>query len=89
MFKKGLQRNIISAVVQLIALGIYAVSIIKMIKVESVVLNPIPYFLGLGMVIIVIDTLILLYLLKEQDAPDSASPNVEPTENPILNKEVD
>lgn len=88
MIRKGLNRNIISGVIQLISLGLYAISILTMIKNESIVLNPIPYFIGLAVVIIIIDILILLYVFKESDAQNIVLTNDSETANIDVSNQI-
>lgn len=66
MLENHMKQNIITALIQLIVIVLYAISVFYMFKVEAVVLNPIPYLVGVGFVIIIIDTLVLLRISKER-----------------------
>lgn len=66
MLENHMKQNIITALIQLIVIVLYAISVFYMFKVEAVVLNPIPYLVGVGLAIIIIDTLVLFRISKKR-----------------------
>ncbi|MDD2234199.1 MAG: hypothetical protein PHZ11_04320 [Desulfitobacteriaceae bacterium] len=66
MLINQMKQHIITALIQLIVIVLYAISVFYLFKVEAVVLNPIPYLVGTGLAMIIIDTLVLLRISKER-----------------------
>jgi hypothetical protein len=66
MVENSLKQNILTAVIQLVAIAVYAVAVLMMIKVEYIVLNPIPYFAGAGLAVLLINVLILLFIFRDK-----------------------
>jgi hypothetical protein len=66
MLENQRKQHIITALIQLVVIVLFTISVFYMFKVEAVVLNPIPYLVGVGSAIIIIDTLVLLLISKKR-----------------------
>ena len=70
---KGQEKNksyLIIGIIQLIIIIIFSATMYFMFTNESVILNPIPYTVGIGAVMIIIDFIILSAIFKKYDTKE-------------------
>lgn len=62
-----MKKYTVIGLVQLLIVMLFSIAIFFMFKVEKIILNPIPYALGLAIPIIILDSIILIYLFKKYE----------------------
>ena len=70
---KGQEKNksyLIIGIIQLITIITFTATMYFMFTKESVILNPIPYTVGIGAVMIIIDFIILSAIFKKYDTKE-------------------
>ncbi len=61
--------------VQLLIVMLFSLVVYFMFKIESIILNPIPYTVGLGAPVLIVDLVILIYLFKRYENKDDEIAN--------------
>ena len=67
---------LIIGIIQLMTIIVFSATMYFMFTKEGVILNPIPYTVGIGAVIIIIDFIILSVIFKKYDTKET-SENIE------------
>ena len=59
------KQYLISAIIQIVLITIFIVSVVVVLEIEKVVMKPVPYFILIGAVVVVIDCVILMFIYKK------------------------
>lgn len=62
-----MKKYTVIGLIQSLIVILFSIAIFFMFKIEKIILNPIPYSLGLAIPIIILDSIILIYLFKKYE----------------------
>lgn len=58
------RENLFMMIIQCIILSLFTILTISVLTIEKVVLNPVPYLLLIGLILLIIDAVVLIILKK-------------------------
>ena len=58
------RENLFMMIIQCIILSLFTILTISVLTIEKVVLNPVPYLLLIGLILLIIDAVVLIVLKK-------------------------
>ncbi len=70
-----MKKYLIIGTVQLLIVMLFSLAVYFMFKIENIILNPIPYTVGLGVPILIVDLVILIALFKKYENTDTQISN--------------
>ncbi|HHV98549.1 MAG TPA: hypothetical protein GXX36_03085 [Clostridiaceae bacterium] len=59
------KQYLISAIIQIILITVFIVSVALLLRIEKVVMNPLPYLIPVGAVVVVIDIVFLMFIYRK------------------------
>ena len=60
------KQYLVSAIIQIVLITMFIVSLIAVLNIEKVVMNPVPYIIPIGAMVIIIDCVILLFIYRKK-----------------------